>query len=206
MTAQHASPKPRRERSNVLDTRPPTEVPAERPIGDTQVIPLIPDGSDGSDPAADALIPPHTTQHDVRVNPDDLRPKTGRHWATGSVPMGVAAGVPSPDQVFLNPAAADFQKWAEGWLSEHAPAVQAKAQQYGSNSLAASGRKLARLQGRQVSDIEALELGCFDYAHGKMERVFDAVLREQLPGRDTWHDIAVYSLMVLFMREFGRWP
>lgn len=195
----------------MLDTRPQAD--------DTQVIPLIPADSDGGDPAADAQI---------RVNPDDLAAPgpAPRTWAEqdGASPVktsgppfpvpdevaeaiGIAVGVPSPDQVFLNPDRLDFSTWADQWLAQHAPAVQAKAMQYGSNSLAAMGGLTARLQGHEaISKVEALERGCAVYAYGKMERVMDAIMRGELPGRDSWHDLAVYSLMVLFMRETGRWP
>jgi hypothetical protein len=208
----HAAPKTPKERSQTVQERPPTDVPAERPVEQTQVLPRV--VVDSQEPIVDGrngltgLLPEHTTDV-IRTNVEDLQAdqhKT-RDWATGSFPVrGVAVGVPAPDQVFLNPAAADFTKWAEDWLSDTAPQVQAKAEQYGSNSLAAMGHLAARMQGRKVSEIEALEVGCAVYAFGKMERVMDAVLRGGMPGRDTWHDLAVYSLMVLFMREHGRWP
>lgn len=167
-----------------MDTRPPTPAPADTDPQPTQVIPAVPAAQE-TEPAS---------------GPD--------HWGPGPAlpPRGVAVGVPGPDSTFLNPAQADFSKWAADWLADTAPAVQAKAEQYGSNSLAAMGHLAARMQGRKVPEIEALEAGCAVYAFGKMERVMDALLRGELPGRDSWNDLAVYSLMVLYMRQFGRWP
>jgi hypothetical protein len=209
----HAAPRPaktHKERSDTVEQRPETHVPAEHPVEQTLMMPPI---TDHGTPIVDGrngltgLIPPHTTDV-IRTNVEDLQAGKVREWATGSFPVrGVAVGVPSPDQVFLNAAApADFTKWLEGWVQDTAPGIQSKAETYGSNSLAAMGRRAAQLQGRVVSEVEALELGCWLYSSGKMERVTDAVLRGELPGRDTWHDIACYALMVLSIREHGRWP
>lgn len=104
----------------------------------------------------------------------------------------------------------DLETWWREWSAQDAPEVTRKAREYGSNSLQEQGRLLAELRGWDDGDIksvaELLELGCFDYAHGKMQRVKDAILRGELPSEDTWRDIAVYALMVLRIRECGTWP
>ena len=98
-----------------------------------------------------------------------------------------------------------FVSWVEKWASEQIPMAEAKAVQYGSNSLAKKGWRFAQAQGRGVSQAEALELGATQYVLEKMDRVEDAILRRQLPGDDTWIDIAVYALMIGYIRSNGQW-
>lgn len=104
----------------------------------------------------------------------------------------------------------DLETWWREWSAKDAPEVTRKAREYGSNSLQEQGRLLAELRGWDDGDIksvgELLELGCFDYAHGKMQRIKDAILRGELPSEDTWRDLAVYALMVLRIRDCGTWP
>lgn len=198
-----------------MDARPPIDVPADRAPDETQVMAPVRPGSDDVAPLVQH-VPPLAAQV---IDPDDLArpwdptwrkgdPATSRRGPTdpASPVRGVALGVPSPDSVFLDPSKIDFADWAADWLAEHAPKVHAKAQEYGSNSLVQQGRRYARGQDRDVGGVEAMEIGCWVYAGGKMDRVEDAIQRQDLPGRDSWHDIAVYALMVLYMRSVGRWP
>lgn len=97
----------------------------------------------------------------------------------------------------------------EWWLKRaerEANEVVPKAVEYGSNSLMQVGRKMAQLQGRTVADDEALELGCWSYAIGKVERWTDAVMRGERPSDDTLHDIGVYIKMAQRIRDAGSWP
>lgn len=81
-----------------------------------------------------------------------------------------------------------------------------KAAEYGSNSLQRVGEVLARVAGRVPTSAEALELGCYFYALGKMERWTDAVLRGEQPSTDTLLDLEVYCRMVRRIRDAGDWP
>lgn len=99
-----------------------------------------------------------------------------------------------------------FHRWVLLYLGEAAQTVEAKAKAYGSNSLAEMGRVFARAQEREVDDATALELGCYLYAYGKMQRVSDGILRGEAPAQDSWHDLVIYGLMALYIREHGRWP
>jgi hypothetical protein len=95
------------------------------------------------------------------------------------------------------------------WLKRaetEAEQVVPKAIEYGSNSLMQVGRKMAQLAGREVNDEEALELGCWSYMIGKVERWTDAVMRGDRPSDDTLHDIAVYVKMAQRIRDTGSWP
>lgn len=101
-----------------------------------------------------------------------------------------------------------LQEWWVQQAANEAPMIAEKADLYGSNSLAAMGRMIAALQQNSASYSHAdlLELGCFVYAYGKMERVFDAVKRGEFPGLDSWVDLSVYARMVIKVRETGSWP
>lgn len=101
------------------------------------------------------------------------------------------------------------QELTEWWLDRahvEAQAVVPKAVEYGSNSLMALGRKIALLQGREVGDAEALELGCWINVVQKVERWTDAVLRGERPSEDTPYDAGVYIRMAQRVRETGMWP
>lgn len=100
----------------------------------------------------------------------------------------------------------EFSLWAHNFVDNHAPMVSKKAEEYGTFSLSEVGRLFALGQGRSVSSVEAIELGCLLYAHGKIQRSISAVLRGRLPTEDTVVDTAIYSLMALFVKEFHRWP
>lgn len=100
----------------------------------------------------------------------------------------------------------DFHDWWVAMADREAPTIQRKAEEYGTNSLVEMGRLYARAQGREITDLEAIEIGCFLYAYGKIQRVADALLKGKSPNVDSWHDLTIYSLMVQFSREKGTWP
>lgn len=99
-----------------------------------------------------------------------------------------------------------YEEWWLSKISATAPEIQRKAEEYGTNSLVEVGRLFARAQGREVTEVEAIELGCFFYAYGKMQRIADAALKGMQPSMDTWHDLGVYASMAMYAREYGRWP
>lgn len=101
---------------------------------------------------------------------------------------------------------AEFAEWWSKLVQTEAPTIGAKAKEYGSNSLAAMGRLYARGQGREVEPAEALELGCYVYAYGKMQRVADAMINGKLPSTDTLKDTMIYMAMAQYIRQFGQWP
>ena len=100
----------------------------------------------------------------------------------------------------------NFHCWWAELVDKEAPTVAAKAAEYGSNSLAQMGHLFAKAQGRGISEAEALELGTFIYAYGKLQRVGDALLQGKLPSVDTWKDLSIYSSMAMYIRENGQWP
>lgn len=121
----------------------------------------------------------------------ELGPKTTTHGGAGGV---------APDVV------PKFDEWVARWVAEHIPTAMEKAQTYGSNSLAKKGTRFAAAGGRgSVSKATALELGVAQYVAEKADRIEDAILRGQLPGNDTWVDVAIYALMAQYIRSQGTW-
>jgi hypothetical protein len=100
----------------------------------------------------------------------------------------------------------EFAEWWVKLVESEAPMIGAKAKEYGSNSLAAMGRLYARGQGREIDAAEALELGCFVYAYGKMQRVADSMIHGKMPSVDTLKDLMIYMAMAQYIRANGRWP
>jgi hypothetical protein len=99
-----------------------------------------------------------------------------------------------------------YPDWFHAWVDANAPTIAAKAEEYGTNSLVEMGRIFARGQGREIEEREAVEIGCFLYVYGKVQRVADAMLKGKTPSFDTWSDTLVYASMAMFARETGRWP
>jgi len=129
-----------------------------------------------------------------------------RHWSE-SLYQALGIPTPQPGKEPDDSLGGDFETWWLDLVSEHAPTIQAKAEEYGTNSLVEVGRLYARARGRdQIEPAEAIELGCAVYAYGKIQRVIDACLKDRLPSEDTWRDAMVYAAMALYTREHGRWP
>lgn len=117
----------------------------------------------------------------------------------------VAESTTERDQM-TTAAGAELKQWWIERAAREAEQVTVKARTYGSNSLIQLGRKMAQLQGREVGDGEAIELGCWAYTVGKIERWTDAVMRGERPHTDSILDAHIYCLMVVRTRETGRWP
>jgi hypothetical protein len=141
------------------------------------------------------------TTHTERPDPDTMVGLTD-----GLVDEYKQVAGPAADTAATQEAA-DLEHWWIGNAALEAPDIARKAREYGSNSLAAMGRLIGRVQHRQpMTPAAELEYGCAVYAFGKMERVMDALVRGELPSEDTWRDIHVYSVMALRIRETGTWP
>lgn len=101
----------------------------------------------------------------------------------------------------------DLMRWWVAQATDDVQQVAEKAVTYGSNSLEQLGRKMAQLNGRRnIGKDEALELGCWVYMTGKIERWTDAVMRGERPGDDTILDIMNYAMMTRRIRQAGGWP
>lgn len=121
----------------------------------------------------------------------------------GSAPTAASPADPGTSVEAL----ADLRDW---WLStaqSDMAMVAPKAVEYGSVELEEMGAALARMMGRSdLSRARRVELACWFYAMGKMQRWTAAVTRGEFVSDDTLTDLGVYTLMVRRAREAGTWP
>ena len=121
----------------------------------------------------------------------------------GSAPTAASPADPGTSVEAL----ADLRDW---WLSTaqaDMAMVAPKAVEYGSVELEEMGAALARMMGRSdLSRARRVELACWFYAMGKMQRWTAAVTRGEFVSDDTLTDLGVYTLMVRRAREAGTWP
>lgn len=121
----------------------------------------------------------------------------------GSAPTAASPADPGTSVEAL----ADLRDW---WLSTaqaDMAMVAPKAVEYGSVELEEMGATLARMMGRSdLSRARRVELACWFYAMGKMQRWTAAVTRGEFVSDDTLTDLGVYTLMVRRAREAGTWP
>ena len=121
----------------------------------------------------------------------------------GSAPTAASPAEPGTSVEAL----ADLRDW---WLSTaqaDMAMVVPKAVEYGSVELEEMGAALARMMGRSdLSAARRVELACWFYAMGKMQRWTAAVTRGEFVSDDTLTDLGVYTLMVRRAREAGTWP
>lgn len=101
---------------------------------------------------------------------------------------------------------AELTEWWMDRAEEEVRRTVPKAVEYGSHSLTQLGRTLAQLQGREVDDEEALELGCWINAVQKMGRWTDSVMRGERCSDDSIYDLGVYVRMTQRIRDSGGWP
>lgn len=121
----------------------------------------------------------------------------------GSAPTAASPADPGTSVEAL----ADLRDW---WLSTaqaDMAMVAPKAVEYGSVELEEMGAALARMMGRSdLSRARRVELACWFYAMGKMQRWTAAVTRGEFVSDDTLTDLGIYTLMVRRAREAGTWP
>lgn len=155
---------------------------------------------DDNDPALLAAEPVDFTQPFTPVGEDRLAESMAQLG-----PKATVYGAVRTPEGIETVATGPFAEFVAKWFAEHVPVAQAKAQQYGSNSLAKKGYRFGAAQGRVPSDSEALELGATQYALEKLDRVEDAMLRREYASNDTWTDVVIYALMILYVRQNGHW-
>lgn len=97
-------------------------------------------------------------------------------------------------------------RWWNDQTATEIEQVVPKAVEYGPNSMVVVGQAMARLNGREVSDEEAVELACMLYVYGKLGRWLDAAAEGKRPSDDTIYDIGIYIKMAQRARDVGGWP
>ena len=119
------------------------------------------------------------------------------------VEQALTLGLPADD------SDSSVQELFDWWMKQarkEAEMVVPKSVKYGASSLTRLGHTLAKVAGREVQDEEAIELGIWFYALGKMERWTDAILRGGRPDDDLVLDVGIYAKMAQRNRQCGSWP
>lgn len=122
------------------------------------------------------------------------------------VPGGDSVESPADPGITVD-ALDDLRDWWLATAHQDMTMVAPKAVEYGSVELEEMGTALARMMGR-TDPLPAyrVELACWFYAMGKMQRWTAAITRGETASTDTLTDLGVYTLMVRRARQAGTWP
>lgn len=127
-------------------------------------------------------------------------------WLSGPVGSAPTADSPADPGITVD-ALDDLRGWWLATAHQDMTMVAPKAVEYGSVELEEMGAALARMMGR-TDPLPAyrVELACWFYAMGKMQRWTAAITRGETASTDTLTDLGVYTLMVRRARQAGTWP
>lgn len=98
----------------------------------------------------------------------------------------------------------DLVGWWTQTSNDELGDVLPKAVEYGSADLKIIGYAMSQMIGKPTL-VTHEELGISFYLLGKVARLIGAYADGRKPSDDTWHDIAVYTKMAQFSRQFGHW-
>ena len=101
-----------------------------------------------------------------------------------------------------------LRNWWIGQATSEIDGMLDKLAEYGTGDLHEIGRQMMKVRGvdidQQIDDLglttvnaQMYELGIMFYALGKIQRVITAAEQGRIASDDTWHDLVVYSKMVL---------
>ena len=104
-----------------------------------------------------------------------------------------------------------LRKWWIAQATTEIDSMMDKLAEYGTGDLHEIGRQMMKVRGvdidQQVDDLgsygleitnaQMYELGIMFYALGKIQRVITAAEQGKTASTDTWHDLHIYSKMVL---------
>lgn len=104
-----------------------------------------------------------------------------------------------------------LRNWWIGYATDEIDAMMDKLAEYGTGDLHEIGRQMLKVRGvdideqihelgsygLELTNAQMYELGIMFYALGKIQRVITAAEQGRVASDDTWHDLAVYSKMVL---------
>lgn len=97
-------------------------------------------------------------------------------------------------------------QWLYAYIDREVGVMLQKAAEYGSVELIEAGRTLSSIMSiDDIPDSWAAENQIYMYVTGKLGRWTAAMRRGEQVSQDTIHDIFVYCLMVLKLRETGEW-
>jgi hypothetical protein len=105
-------------------------------------------------------------------------------------------------------AKAKLRNWWIGYATSEIDAMMDKLAEYGTGDLHEIGRQMMKVRGVDIdalidehgldqTNTQMYELGIMFYTLGKIQRVITAAEQGRVASDDTWHDLAVYSKMVL---------
>ena len=101
-----------------------------------------------------------------------------------------------------------LRKWWIAQATTEIDSMMDKLAEYGTGDLHEIGRQMMKVRGvdidAQIDDLglatvnaQMYELGIMFYALGKIQRVITAAEQGKTASTDTWHDLHIYSKMVL---------
>jgi hypothetical protein len=150
---------------------------------------------------------------------DDLALSEGAEAAPFTSPVTDALRAQGPARIADSPVISEPPPlhWADElrawWISTADRDISEsldKIVEYGGNGpaydLLATGHDLAAMNGRRVTDEEAVELAIMMYLSSKVNRWLAAAKDGRRPSDDTLLDITYYSLMARRNRAVGGWP
>lgn len=134
-------------------------------------------------------------------------------WAGEETPVqsGAAQAAAWMPQMYEVPGwAVELREWWTATADSDISGSLDKIVEYGGSGpaydLLATGHDLAAMNGRRVSDEEAVELAIMMYLSSKVNRWLAAAKDGRRPSDDTLLDITYYSLMARRNRAVGGWP
>ena len=104
----------------------------------------------------------------------------------------------------------ELRQWWNGTADRDISSSLDKIVEYGGSGpaydLLATGHDLAAMNGRRVTDEEAVELAVMMYLSSKVNRWLAAAKDGRRPSDDTLLDIVYYGMMARRNRAVGGWP
>lgn len=101
-----------------------------------------------------------------------------------------------------------LRKWWIAQATTEIDDMMDKLAEYGTGDLHEIGRQMMKVRGVDIDEMidmhglqtvnaQMYELGIMFYALGKIQRVITAAEQGKTASNDTWHDLNIYSKMVL---------
>jgi hypothetical protein len=165
--------------------------------------PLNPEPTHRSDDRKMSLTPPPSMDEKIRGLADAMQQLPSIVFER----RGDTAAAAGPD---IPPWGRQLRDWWVETTTRDIELSLGKIVEYGGSGAAydliATGRDLAAMNGREVNDREATELGIMFYLSSKVNRWMAAAIDGRTPSDDTLLDIVYYGMMARRNRAAGGWP
>lgn len=147
---------------------------------------------------------------ETKVGPELFCPPTAAFEPTASKQELARMELARRAQLDLPDWAQELREWWTATTDDDISGSLSKVVEYGGSGAAydliSTGRRLARLSGREVGDEEAVELGIAFYISSKLDRWMAAIMDGRRPSDDTLLDVVYYGMMARRNRAVGGWP